>query len=103
MKGFEVRHVMNITDVGHLTSDADVGGDKLEEAARRESRNIWEIAAHDSRAFQEDLTALRILEPDVGCKATDHIEPMMTSCDGLYLNGFCFALLCGLYFDRSKY
>jgi cysteinyl-tRNA synthetase len=101
-KGFDVRQVMNITDVGHLTSDADEGGDKLEEAAKRESRNIWEIAEHYTRAFKEDLAALRILEPDVWCKATDHIEPMVTFAEGLDVKGYCYALPSGLYFDTSK-
>jgi cysteinyl-tRNA synthetase len=101
-KGFDVRQVMNITDVGHLTSDADEGEDKLELAAQREQRNIWEIAEHYTRAFKEDLAALRVLEPDVWCKATDHIEPMITFAEGLVVKGYCYALPTGLYFDTSK-
>ena len=73
-KGFDVRHVINITDVGHLTSDADEGADKLEEAAKRERRNIWEIAEHYTRAFMDDIHALRIKDPHVWSKATDHID-----------------------------
>jgi hypothetical protein len=74
-KGYEVRHVINITDVGHLTSDADAGDDKLEIAARRERRTIWEIAEHYTGAFKEDLAKLRVLGPNMWPKATDHIDP----------------------------
>jgi cysteinyl-tRNA synthetase len=101
-KGFAVRHVINITDVGHLTSDADEGDDKLEAAARREQRNAWEIAEHYTRAFIEDLRALRILEPDVWSKATDHIPQMIRFAEGLEVKGFTYALPSGLYFDTSK-
>jgi cysteinyl-tRNA synthetase len=101
-KGFAVRQVINITDVGHLTSDADEGDDKLEAAARREQRNIWEIAEHYTRAFMDDLRALRILEPDVWSKATDHIPQMIRFAEGLDVNGWTYALPSGLYFDTSK-
>ena len=101
-KGFDVRQVMNITDVGHLTSDEDEGDDKLELAARREQRNIWEIAEHYTRAFKEDLAALRVLEPDIWCKATDHIPQMVTFAEGLDVNGWCYSLPSGLYFDTSR-
>ena len=101
-KGYDVRQVMNITDVGHLTSDADEGDDKLEVAARAEQRNIWEIAEHYTRAFKDDLALLRIDEPDVWCKATDHIAQMVTFAEILDGDGWCYALASGLYFDTSK-
>lgn len=101
-KGFDVRHVMNITDVGHLTSDADEGDDKLEAAARQQRRNAWEIAEHYTRAFKDDLERLRILEPDVWCKATDHIKQMIDFAEVLDGEGWCYALPSGLYFDTSK-
>jgi cysteinyl-tRNA synthetase len=101
-KGFEVRHVINITDVGHLTSDADEGDDKLEAAARREQRNIWEIAEHYTQAFFDDLRALRIQDPHVWSKATDHIPQMIRFAEGLVVKGFCYPLPSGLYFDTSK-
>jgi cysteinyl-tRNA synthetase len=101
-KGFEVRHVINITDVGHLTSDADEGADKLEEAAKRERRNIWEIAEHYTRAFMDDIHSLRIKDPHVWSKATDHIEQMVRFAEGLDVKGFTYALPSGLYFDTSK-
>jgi cysteinyl-tRNA synthetase len=101
-KGFEVRQVINITDVGHLTSDADEGADKMEEAARRERRNAWEIAEHYTRAFMDDIHALRIQDPHVWSKATDHIAEMIRFAEGLVTQGWCYELPSGLYFDTSK-
>jgi cysteinyl-tRNA synthetase len=101
-KGFRVRHVINITDVGHLTSDADEGDDKLEVAARREHRNAWEIAEQYTRDFKADLMRLRIIEPDVWCKATDHIGEMIRFAEVLEAGGWCYRLPSGLYFDTSK-
>ena len=71
--GYRVRHVMNITDVGHLTSDADTGEDKMEKGARRTGRTAWEIARLYTDAFLSDLRLLHIEEPAVLCRATDHI------------------------------
>ncbi len=101
-KGWRVRHVINITDVGHLTSDADEGDDKLEVAARREHRNAWEIAERYTREFKADLTRLRVIEPDVWCKATDHIPQMIRFAEVLEAGGWCYRLPSGLYFDTSK-
>jgi cysteinyl-tRNA synthetase len=101
-KGYDVRHVINITDVGHLTSDADEGDDKLELAARRERRTIWEIAEHYTVAFKEDLTKLRVLEPDLWSKATDHIDQMVDFAAELDRGGWCYPLPSGLYFDTSR-
>jgi cysteinyl-tRNA synthetase len=101
-KGYEVRHVINITDVGHLTSDADVGDDKLELAARRERRTIWEIAEHYTTAFWEDLAKLRVLDPDVWPKATDHIDQMIDFAAELDRRGWCYTLPSGLYFDTAR-
>jgi len=63
LEGLQVQHVMNITDVGHLTSDQDSGEDKMEQGAAREGKSVWEIAAHYTRAFQADLAKLNILPP----------------------------------------
>jgi cysteinyl-tRNA synthetase len=101
-KGFRVRHAINITDVGHLTSDADEGDDKLELAARREQRNAWDIAEHYAHLFKEDLRRLRVLEPDVWCKATDHIPQMIDFAEALDRGGWCYSLPSGLYFDTAK-
>ena len=101
-KGFRVRHVINITDVGHLTSDADVGDDKLELAARRQHRSAWEIAERYTRDFKADIARLRIIEPDIWCKATDHIPQMIRFAEALDDCGWCYPLPSGLYFDTSK-
>ena len=101
-KGYRVRHVINITDVGHLTSDADEGDDKLEAAARREHANAREIAERYTRDFKTDLGRLRIIEPDVWCKATDHIQQMIGFAEVLDAGGWCYQLPSGLYFDTSK-
>jgi len=101
-KGMTVRHVINITDVGHLTSDADTGDDKLEAAARREHRSAWEIAEAYTAEFKTDLRRLRVIEPDVWCKATEHIEHMIAFATALDDRGWCYRLPSGLYFDTSK-
>jgi cysteinyl-tRNA synthetase len=101
-KGMTVRHVVNITDVGHLTSDADTGDDKLEAAARREHRSAWEIAEACTADFKADLRRLRVIEPDVWCKATDHIEHMIAFAAALDDRGWCYQIPSGLYFDTSK-
>ena len=101
-KGFRVRHVINITDVGHLTSDADVGDDKLELAARREHRSAWAIAERYTRDFKSDIARLRIVEPEIWCKATDHIPQMIRFAEELDASGWCYLLPSGLYFDTSK-
>src|SRR5215470_14956529 len=101
-KGFRVRHVINITDVGHLTSDADVGDDKLELAARREYRRAWEIADQYTRDFKADIARLRIIDPDIWCKATDHVPQMIRFAEVLNQARWCYHLPSGLYFDTSK-
>ena len=71
--GYQVQHVMNITDVGHLTSDADTGEDKMELGSKRTGMTAWQMADFYGDAFKADLALLNILMPDVWCKATDHI------------------------------
>ena len=71
--GYDVEQVMNITDVGHLTSDADTGEDKMEIGARRMGKSAWEIAEEYTAAFKADLAALSIKMPSIWCKATEHI------------------------------
>lgn len=100
--GFAVLRVMNITDVGHLTSDADTGEDKIEVGARREGKSAWEIAAFYTDAFLEDMKKLRMKDPDVLCKATDNIEEMIQIIQELEKNGFTYKIADGVYFDTSK-
>jgi len=100
--GFKVKHVMNLTDVGHLTSDADTGEDKLEKAAKKENKTAWEIANFYTQAFINNLEALNIREPDVWAKATDHIPEQIELIEELEKKGFAYKLKDGLYFDTSK-
>ncbi|MEM3442586.1 MAG: cysteine--tRNA ligase [Candidatus Bathyarchaeia archaeon] len=100
--GFEVKHVMNITDVGHLTSDADAGEDKMEVGARRERKTVWEIAEFYTSKFFEDAQRLNILRPTIVCKATDHIQDMIAYIQKLEERGYTYIIDDGVYFDTSK-
>ena len=100
--GVPVRRVMNITDVGHLTSQADEGEDKMEVGAAREGKTAWEIAEFYTRAFQEDCRGLDILPPDTLCKATDHIVEQQQLIRRLEDKGCIYLISDGLYFDTSK-
>lgn len=101
-KGWPVNHVINITDVGHLTSDADEGDDKMEAAARTAARTIWEIAAFYTDAFKADLRALNIISPTIWSVATDHIQDMIAFARAIEEAGASYELVNGLYFDTSK-
>jgi cysteinyl-tRNA synthetase len=88
--GCAVKHVMNITDVGHLESDADDGEDKMEKGARRTGKTAWQIAAEYTDAFKDDLKNLNILEPAVWCKATEHIAEQIETIRLIEQNGFTY-------------
>ena len=100
--GYQVKQVMNITDVGHLTGDRDMGEDKLEVGARREGKNAWEIADFYTKSFKKDLIALNILFPEVWCKATDNIAEQIALIKVLEKKGFTYQISDGLYFDTSQ-
>jgi cysteinyl-tRNA synthetase len=100
--GFQVRHVMNVTDVGHLTDDADQGEDKMVKSAREQGRTVWQIAEFYTRAFFEDLARLNVQEPSVVCRATEHIEDMIALIRRLEARGFTYAAGGNLYFDISR-
>jgi len=100
--GFEVKHVMNITDVGHLTSDADSGEDKMEKGSRRTGKSAWEIADFYAEAFREDLRRLNTLDPTIWCKATDHIPEQIEFIRCIEEKGFTYRTSDGLYFDTSR-
>jgi cysteinyl-tRNA synthetase len=100
--GYRVRHVMNITDVGHLTSDADSGEDKMEKGARRTGKSAWEIAQLYTEAFIADAHALDILDPEVLCRATDHIPEQIAFIADIERNGYAYRTADGVYFDTSK-
>ena len=100
--GLRVRHVMNITDVGHLTSDADTGEDKIEAGSRRAGKTAWEIAEQYTEAFRDDLRRLNILEPVIWCKATDHIPEQIAFIQCIEAKGFAYRTSDGIYFDTSR-
>lgn len=97
-KGYPLTHVINITDVGHLTSDADAGDDKMEAAARAQARSIWDIAAHYTTAFKQNLKDLNIDPPSRWSVATDHIAEMIDFAK-VIAPKHCYELETGLYFD----
>lgn len=100
---FQVKHVMNITDVGHLTGDRDMGEDKMEKGARREGRTAWEIAEFYTRAFKSDIAQLNIIEPDIWVKATDTIDDQIALIKTLEEKGYSYRTGDGIYFDTSKF
>jgi cysteinyl-tRNA synthetase len=100
--GHPVRHVMNITDVGHLTSDADVGEDKMEKGSRRTGKSAWEIAQLYTDAFLADMKALNIEDPTVLCRATDHIAEQIAFIADLERKGYTYGTSDGIYFDTSR-
>ena len=99
---YKVKHVMNITDVGHLVNDGDEGEDKMEAGSRRTGKTAWEIAGIYTQAFKDDLKRLNILEPTVWCKATDHIQEQIDTIKGIEKNGFAYKTSDGIYFDTAK-
>ena len=100
--GYAVKHVMNITDVGHLVSDADTGEDKMEIGQRRTGQSAWEIAELYTRAFQDDLQRLHILEPTIWSKATDHLAEQIALIQSIEAQGFTYRTADGIYFDTSR-
>lgn len=100
--GFKVKRVMNITDVGHLTSDADFGDDKMEKGARREKKSVWEIAQFYTDDFFQMTAKLNIKKPEIICRATDHISSMVRFIELLEKKGFTYLISDGVYFDTSK-
>ena len=99
-KGFKTKHVINITDVGHLTSDADAGDDKMERAAAAQAKSIWEIAAHYTEAFKADVARLNIDPPAQWTVATDHIPQMIEFAKAIEQD--CYLIEGGLYFDTTR-
>lgn len=99
---YKVKHVMNVTDVGHLTSDADTGEDKIEKAAKKERKTAKEITNYYWKIFRDDFKKLNILEPNIWCKATDHIKEQIELIKKLEKNGYTYKTSDGIYFDTSK-
>lgn len=101
-KGYPVNHVINITDVGHLTSDSDTGDDKMEAAAHKAQKTIWDVARFYTEAFWSDLKNLNIFNPTIWSIATDHIDDMIAFARKIEEAGFTYQLDSGLYFDTSR-
>ncbi len=101
--GYNVEHVMNITDVGHLVSDADEGEDKMEKGSAREGKSVWEIASFYEEAFKKDIALLNIIPPTLYCKATDNIKEQIEMIKCLEKKGFTYLTSDGVYYDTSKF
>jgi cysteinyl-tRNA synthetase len=101
-KGIPFRHVVNITDVGHMVADSDTGEDKLEVAAARERRSVEDIAALYTQAFFDDMAALNVRRADVYPRASEYVEQMIAFAVRLEELGYTYQLPSGLYFDTSK-
>lgn len=100
--GYKINGVMNITDVGHLTSDGDTGEDKMEKASKRENKSPYEIAEYYTDWFLKDAKKLNIELPEKLCKATDHIQDMIEFVQGLIDNGMAYEVDGNVYFDVQK-
>ena len=100
--GYRIKHVMNITDVGHLVSDGDEGEDKMLKSAREEHKTPLEIAEHYTKLFFEDLESLNIEKPEIICKATEHIKEMLAYVEELMEKGYAYETSTAIYFDISK-
>jgi cysteinyl-tRNA synthetase len=99
-KGLKLTHVINITDVGHLTDDADAGEDKMEKMAAEKAQSIWDIAEHYKQAYWADVRALNICQPAQWTVATDYVPQMIAFAKGI-ADKHCYELESGLYFDVS--
>ena len=106
--GFKVKHVVNVTDVGHLTSDADEGEDKLMKALKREGlpmtkESMLKLADKYFDEFKKDFDRLNILQPDIWCKATEHVQDMIDMVKKIEKNGYAYKTSVGLTFDTKKF
>jgi cysteinyl-tRNA synthetase len=101
-QGYKVKWVMNITDVGHNTSDADEGEDKMEKGARREGLSVWQIADKYIAQFTDSLNKLDV-HPDVLARATEHIQEQVDLARAIEKNGFAYKTNVGLVYDTSKF
>lgn len=102
-KKYDVKHVMNITDVGHLTDDADTGEDKMEKGARKYGKTVWDLAQYYTDFFFTSMDAMNILRPTTVCKATDHITEMIDLVKILIEKGHAYETKEAVYFDVSTF
>ena len=101
--GYQVRHVMNVTDVGHLTDDADEGEDKMLKGAREKGKTVWEIADFYTKAFFRDFSLVRCAMPTVVCKATEHIPEMLGLIRRLEETGHTYSAGGNVFFDIATF
>ena len=101
--GYQVRHVMNVTDVGHMTGDEDAGEDKVEKTARAQGKSPLEVANYYLEQFQRDCAALNLEPPHVWSRATDHIGDMIALTKRIIDAGVAYVTKSGVYFDVEKY
>lgn len=103
-RGFAVKFVQNVTDVGHLASDEDTGEDKLEKGAKKYGKNVWDVAHEFEEYFWYSMKMIGAIEPDISCRATDHIESQLAMVKKLETKGFTYVIEGdGVYFDTSKF
>jgi len=100
---YKVKHIMNVTDVGHLTSDADEGEDKIEKAAEKEGKKAQDIANFYLSIFKEDFKKLNITEPNIWCKASLHIKEQIELIKKLEEKGYTYKTSDGIYFNTNKF
>ncbi len=101
--GYRIQHAMNVTDVGHLTDDADAGEDKIERAAKAEGKDAWAMTEVFKAKFFEDCAGLNILPPDIVCRATDHITEQIDMIKKMEAKGLTYRNEDGIYFDTTKF
>lgn len=101
--GYEVKFVQNVTDVGHLSSDADEGEDKLEKGAAKTGKTVWEVAKFYEKDFYDSMQKLNVLVPDIVCRATEHVPEQITLVEKLFDRGFAYDTPEAVYFDVSKF
>lgn len=99
---YSVTHVVNITDVGHLVGDGDIGEDKIEMSARKSGESAWDIAAKYTALYFEDAKKFNVLTPTISPKATDHIAEQIAMIEAIEKNGYAYTIADGVYFDTSK-
>jgi cysteinyl-tRNA synthetase len=101
--GYKVKHVQNVTDVGHLASDADEGEDKMEKGAVKYGKTVWEVAEFYTKNFYDSMDSLNIIRPDVICKATDHIAEQIDLIKKILDKGYAYDTPEAVYFDTEKF
>ncbi len=102
LQGYDVKHVMNITDVGHLTNDSDTGDDKFEKKAQSEGKTVWDVAKFYTDYFHNTMAAVNVLPPVIEAKATDHIPQMIALVEKLLAEGIAYETSHAIYFDVTK-